>query len=231
MITLNAELRDVKVNPKIIRRDGKIPAVFYGNGKESTPISVDARAFKKVYDEVGESTIISLKTSIGMLDALVHDVALDPVIGNPIHIDFYVVAKDQKLEVDVPLEFVGIAPAEKSGGIVMKIMHELRIEALAARLPSHIIVDLSRLVDMESSITVGDLSLGEGVRALVPLTETVAGITEAKEEEVVAAPVDLSAIEVEKKGKKEEETGDAAVEGAKETLPSTKESSQKKKPS
>lgn len=232
MITLNAEVRNVKVNPKMIRREGKIPAVFYGNGKESTPISVDAQAFKKVYDEAGESTIIALKTPIGMLDALVHDVALDPVIGNPIHIDFYIVAKDQKLEVDVPLEFVGIAPAEKSGGIVMKVMHELRIEAIAAKLPSHIVVDLSKLVDTESSITVGDLLLGEGVRALVPLTETVAGITEAKaEEEIVVAPVDLSAIEVEKKGKKEEETEGIAGEGAKEALPGTKESSPKKKSS
>ena len=232
MITLEASLRDVKVNPKMIRREGRIPAVFYGNGKESTPISVDAPVFKKVYEEAGESTIISLKTSKGVLDALIHDVALDPVIGNPIHIDFYVVAKDQKLEVDVPIEFIGIAPAEKLGGVVMKIMHELRIEALPAKLPSRITVDLSKLVDMESSITVADLLLGEGVRALVPKTETVAGVTLPKEEEEVpVAPIDLSAIEVEKKGKKEEE-GEAGVAG--EEVPpaaKTKEPVQKKKPS
>lgn len=225
MITLDAELRDVKVNPKIIRRAGKIPAVFYGNGKESTPIAVDAPRFEKVYDEAGESTIISLKTPKGTLDALIHDVALDPVIGNPIHIDFYVVAKDQKLSVDVPIEFIGVAPAEKLGGIVMRIMHEVRVEALPSKLPSRITVDLAKLVDMESSITVADLDLGEGVRALVPLTETVAGVTEPQEEEeVVAAPVDLSVIEVEKKGKKEEEEapGEEKKETKKETPPSAK---------
>lgn len=221
MITLVAELRDVKVNPKVIRRQGKIPAVFYGNGKESTPIMVDAPVFKKVYEEAGESTIISLETPKGKLEALIHDVALDPVIGNPIHIDFYIVAKDQKLQVDVPIEFIGSAPAEKLGGIVMKVMHEIRIEALPAKLPSHITVDLSQLVDMESSITVADLSLGEGVRALVPLTETVAGVTVPhEEEEVVAAPIDLSAIEVEKKGKKEEEGTEG--EEKKESSPSAK---------
>ncbi|HEY9585629.1 MAG TPA: 50S ribosomal protein L25 [Candidatus Paceibacterota bacterium] len=220
MITLNAELRDVKVNPKMIRREGKIPAVYYGNGKESTAISVDAPVFKKAYDEAGESTIISLKTPEGVLDALIHDVALDSVIGNPIHIDFYIVSKDQKLQVDVPIEFIGTAPVEKMGGIVMKVMHELRIEALPAKLPSHITVDLTKLVDMDSSITVADLDLGEGVRALVPLTETVAGVTEAKEEEeVVAAPIDLSAIEVEKKGKKEE--GGEAGGDAEKVSPTT----------
>jgi large subunit ribosomal protein L25 len=229
MITLGAELRDVKVNPKMIRRTGKIPAVFYGNGKESTPIAVDAAVFTKVYNEAGESTIIALETPKGTLDALIHDVALDPVIGNPIHIDFYIVAKDQKLQVDVPLEWIGVAPAEKLGGIVMKTMHELRIEALPAQLPAHITVDLSRLVDMESSITVADLLLGEGVKALVPLTETVAGVTESQEEEVVVAPVDLSAIEVEKKGKKEEEGGEAS--DGKEAPLVAKEPAQKKKSS
>lgn len=216
-------MRDVKVNPKMIRRAGRIPAVFYGNKKESTAISVDAPAFKKVYDDAGESTIISLKTPSGTLDALIHDVALDPVIGNPIHIDFYVVAKDQKLQVDVPLEFIGVAPAEKLGGVVMRTMHELRIEALATKLPSHITVDLSKLVDMESSITVADLDLGEGVKVLVPLTETVAGVTEPqKEEEIVATPVDLSQIEVEKKGKKEEEGAEAAPGAKEEAAPAAK---------
>lgn len=226
MITLNAELRDVKVNPKMIRRMGKVPAVFYGKGKESTAIAVDSRAFDKAYDEAGESTIISLYTPKGTFDALIHDVALDPVIGNPIHIDFYVVAKDQKLEVDVPIEFVGVAPAEKLGGVVMKVMHELRIEALPAKLPSHITVDLAKLVDMESSITVGDLVLGDGVKALVPLTEMIAGVTMAKEEEEApVAPIDLSAIEVEKKGKVEEEGADAAAdakEPAKQAKPAKK---------
>lgn len=226
MITLNAELRDVKVNPKMIRKQGKIPAVFYGKGKESTPIVVDSLAFGKVYDEAGESTIIALYTPKGTFDALIHDVALDPVIGSPVHIDFYVVAKDQKLQVDVPIEFVGIAPAEKLGGVVMKIMHELRVEALPAKLPQHIVVDLSRLVDMESSITVADLALGDGVKALVPLTETVAGVTVAKEEEEIpVAPIDLSAIEVEKKGKVEEEGAEA---GAEEAAPAAKTKDQGK---
>lgn len=206
MITIDAKLRDVKVNPKMIRKEGNIPAVFYGAGQESTPISVEKARFLKVLEEAGESTIITLKTPNGALEALIHDVDLDPIIGDPIHIDFYIVTKGHKLEVDIPLEFVGIAPAEKLGGIVTKIMHELAIEAVPAKLPQSIIVDLAKLVALDSHITVGDLVLGDGVKALIADTEVVVNISLPREEEV--APVvatDLSAIEVEKKGKKEGE--------------------------
>lgn len=206
MITLTAAVRDVKVNPKMIRRSGNIPAVFYGPSHPSTPISVNKVAFDKAYKEGGESTIITLKIGDLSVDAIIHDVDLHPVIGEAIHVDFYIVAKDHKLEVDIPLEFVGVAPVEKLGGVVMKVMHEIRIEALPGKLPQHIVVDLSKLVAMDSHISVGDLALGDGVRALVPLTEMVVGVSGLREEkEDVATPIDMSAIEVEKKGKKEEE--------------------------
>ncbi len=205
MITLEATLRDVKVNPKMIRKQGLVPAVFYGGGHASTSISVDKIKFRKVLEEAGESSIITLKTPTGSLDALIHDVGRDPVIGDPVHVDFYIVAKGHKLEVDVPLEFIGVAPAEKLGGIVMRVMHEIRIESLPGKLPQHITVDLSTLKTLEDHITVADLTLGDGVRAIPLGTEVVAGMTLPKEEEETTAPIDISAIEVEKKGKKEEE--------------------------
>lgn len=206
MITLEATLRDVKVNPKMIRKQGLIPAVFYGAGQTTTSISVDKIKFRKVLEEAGESSIISLKTPNGVLEALIHDVGLDPVIGDPVHVDFYIVAKGHKLEVDIPVEFVGVAPAEKLGGIVMKVLHEIRIESLPGKLPQHITVDLSALTTLESHITVADLVLGDGVRAITAAHEVVAGVTLPKEEaETPAAPIDLSSIEVSQKGKKEEE--------------------------
>ncbi len=205
MITLSATVRDVKVNPKMIRRGGNIPAVFYGAAHPSTSISVNAIAFMKAYKAAGESTIISLSVDGKPLDALIHDVDLDPVVGEPIHVDFYVVAKDHKIEVDVPLEFVGTAPAEKVGGVVLKVMHELRVESLPGKLPSHLTVDLSQLTAIGSHITVGDMKLPEGVRAMVAASEVIANVS-GQQEESDAAPttIDMSAIEVEKKGKKED---------------------------
>lgn len=206
MITLTVEARDVKVNPKMIRRSGNIPAVFYGSSHPSTPITVNKIAFVKAYQQAGSSALISLQTPTGVIDAIIHDVALDPVIGDAIHADFYIVAKDHKIEVDIPVEFVGVAPAEKLGGIIMRVLHEVRVESLPGKLPQHFIVDLSKLVALDSQITVADIVLGDGVRSMVPLTEVVAGVTSAhEEEEGVAAAIDMSAIEVEKKGKKEGE--------------------------
>ncbi len=213
MITLIAELRDVKVNPKMIRKQGKIPAVFYGSGQVSTSIAVDRIQFTKVLSDAGESSIISLQTPKGTLDALIHDVDLDPVLGDPIHVDFYITAKDHKLEVDIPLEFTGVAPAEKLGGIVTKVMHELRIEALPGKLPQELVVDLSKLVALDSHVTVADIVLPEGVVALLAPTEVIAMISVPQAEKDDAhVPVDLSAIEVEKKGKKEEEGEEASAE-------------------
>ena len=202
----------MKVNPKMIRRSGNIPAVFYGSSHPSTPITVNKIAFVKAYQQAGSSALISLQTPTGVIDAIIHDVALDPVIGDAIHADFYIVAKDHKIEVDIPVEFVGIAPAEKLGGIVMRVLHEVRVESLPGKLPQHFIVDLSKLVSLDSQITIADIVLGDGVRSMVPLTEVVAGMTSAhEEEEGVAAAINMDAIEVEKKGKKEEEAEEAAA--------------------
>ena len=208
MITINAEARDVKVNPKMIRKQGKIPAVFYGGGQVSTAISVGRAEFTKALKDAGESSIISLKTPKGALDALIHDVALDPVMGDPIHVDFYITSKDHKLEVDVPLEYIGVAPAEKLGGVVVKIMHEMRIESLPATLPHQITVDLAVLTELNSHLLVKDLALPTGVKALVPATEVIAMVSQPQiEKEEVAPAPDLSAIEVEKKGKKDDAEG------------------------
>ncbi len=210
MITLKATARDVKVNPKSIRKAGEIPAVYYGFGKASTAIKVNALEFAKFYEEVGESTIFTLETPEGKLDALVQEVALDPITSVPVHIDFYIASKDHKMQVYVPLEFVGTSPAEKQGGVVTKVMHEIHVEALPAKLPAHIDVDLSKLESLDSHVSVGDLSLGDGVKSLVAATEVVALIALPKAEEEAPAPAaDLSSIEVEKKGKKEEEGEEA----------------------
>ncbi len=213
MITLKAVKRDVKVSPKSIRRNGEIPAVYYGFGKASTTVTVNKLEFKKVYAEAGESTIITLETPEGKLEALIHDVARDVVTGEPVHIDFYIASKDHKMQVYVPVEFIGTSPAEKLGAVVTKIMHEVHIEALPAKLPNHITVDLAALVEVNSHITVGDLNLGDGVHVLTPLTEVIALVAipgAPKEDETAPAP-DLSAIEVEKKGKKEEEETEEAA--------------------
>lgn len=192
---------------KKARAAGDLPGILYGPKEATLNIFVDVKQFKRVFREAGESSVIDLATESGDKDVLIKDVAFHSTSGEPIHVDFYAIEKGKKVEVDVPLVFDGVSPAVKDlGGTLVKVMHELPIEAMPKDLPHNIAVDISVLVDLESQILVKDLKIPAGVELKVDGDEVVAAITVAKEEEEAPAePVDLSAIEVEKKGKQEEE--------------------------
>ena len=207
MLALTAKIRDIKEDLGTLRKGGELPAVFYGMGKASTSISISMIEFKKVWQKAGESTTVKITTPTGAVDTLIHDVQVDPVTDEPIHADFLVIDMNKKITVEVPVEFTGISEAVKNGsGTLVKVLHEVEIEALPKDLPHNLTVDISKLEAIHSQILVSDIVLPTGVTMITKGTEVVASIAEQKEEvEEVVAPVDLSAIEVEKKGKKEEE--------------------------
>ncbi|MCF7834410.1 MAG: 50S ribosomal protein L25 [Candidatus Pacebacteria bacterium] len=207
MFSIKAKKRESGVNPEVLRKSGEVPAVFYGAKKESTNVSVSLVEFNKVFSKAGESSAIKMTTENGDVDVLVQDVQRDPVTNTAIHIDFLVIDMNKKIEVSVPLEFVGVSPIVKSGlGTLVKVMHDIEIEALPKDLPQKIEIDISVLEGLDSVILASNVSLPSGVSLITKDTEVVASIAEQKEEVEEVAPVDLSAIEVEKKGKKEEET-------------------------
>jgi large subunit ribosomal protein L25 len=207
MFTIKASKRDSDVKLDVLRKSGEIPAVFYGMGKVSTPISVPTVLFKKVWREAGESSAIKISTPSGDIDVLIQEVQVDPVTDEPIHVDFLAIDMKKKIQVKVPLEFVGVSNAVKTGlGNLVKVLYEIEIEALPSDLPHNLSVDISKLETLDSNITVSDLKLPAGVVAITNGDEVVASIVaQVEEKEEVAAPIDLSAIEVEKKGKKDEE--------------------------
>ncbi len=218
MLSLKAEIRDTKIEPDMIRKKGLIPAVFYGKKEASTPISISKVDFLKAWKEAGESTVISLETPEGAVESLIQDIDLDPVTGVPRHADFYVFEKGHKVEVEVPLEFVGVSPAVKDlGGSFVKVLHALEISAMPKDLPHTIAVDISSLTTFESQILAKDITLPTGVTLLENPEEVIALVSQPREEkEEEVAPIDLSSIEVEKKGKDEvpEEGTEAAAEVA-----------------
>lgn len=213
MLTLEVKKREKKQDLKEMRNSGALPAVFYGRDVESTPISVKAAEFKKVFKEAGESTIIVLKGEGADQNALVQDIDYDPVTDEVRHIDFYIVQKGQKVQVNVPLEFVGESPAVKAGGSLIKVMHEIEVEAEPSNLPHVIEVDISKIVNLDSTISVADLPLPSGVVATADPEETVVSVSEAREveddEEGGSTEINMEAIGTsEKKGKVEEESAE-----------------------
>jgi len=213
-LTLNAEKRTKIGKLDGLRKAGFLPAVYYGHKEAATPIQIKKSEFVKAWKEAGESTVVKIHTAEADVEALINAVDTDPVTGEPRHADFYVFEKGHKVEIAVPIEFVGISPAVKDkGAVLMKILHELRIKAEPANLPHQIDVDISNLVEYGDNVIAKDIALPKGVELEENPEEVVASVAEAKEEalEVVEAPVDLSQIEVEKKGKKEE-TGEGAAD-------------------
>ncbi len=211
MFTLKANKRE-KGNIGDLRKKGIIPAVFYGFNQKSTPVAVSTKEFEKVWKGAGESSTITLETDSGKLETLIHDVQVDPVKGTPTHVDFLVVDASKEIEVNLPIEFTGVSPAVKGGmGTLVKVLHELEVKALPKNMPHSIEVDISKLATLEDQILVSDITVPQGLTVVTKETEVVALVSALKEEsEEPAAPVDLSAIEVEKKGKKEEEGAEAA---------------------
>lgn len=206
MITLQTQPREASRKGAALRAKGVMPAVLYGPKEKTLSISISGKDFQKIWKEAGESTVIKLETSQGKKSALIHDVQFDPVRSTPIHADFYVIEEGKEVEVDIPIEFIGVAPAVKDlGGTLVKVMHELPVKGMPDKLPHEIKVDISALVGLESRIAAGDLALPQGITLMCHAADIIASVAVAKEEVEITEPIDLSTIEVEKKGKKEEE--------------------------
>jgi large subunit ribosomal protein L25 len=207
-----------------VRRDGKIPAVVYGAGKDSLPISVDPRVVTRILNsETGHNTIFDLALNGENTKAMIVDWQYEPIKGRLLHIDLKRIALDKVLRVSVPIFLKGEAAGVKQeGGILEQMLREVEIECLPADIPSHIDIDVSHLT-FGKVLRVADLPHSEKVKFLTDSNQPVAHVTSVKEEVVVApeaAAADAAAApaepEVIKKGKQEteEEGAEAAPEKA-----------------
>jgi large subunit ribosomal protein L25 len=217
MLTLNVEKRDMTVKPQVLRQKGLIPAVFYGPKEETTPVTVSTTEFIKVFKKAGESSVVILKEGKNEHEALIYDVDVHPVTGAPRHADFYVIEKGKKVKVNIPLIFEGVSPAVKDkGAILVKVARELEIEASPRDLPHELKVDISSLVEFSSTVTAGDIKLPTGVTLVSGSDEIIASVSEAVEEVEEVKPIDMSAIEVTKKGKEANPTAEGEEASTKE---------------
>jgi large subunit ribosomal protein L25 len=207
MITLKVQKRNINDKDIAVEANKKadIKAVVYGPKFESTSISIPYAEFIKVYNEAGETGVISLDIEGSKVNALIHEISLHPVQNHVIHVDFYAPEAGKKINANIPLDFIGESEAVKAGNILVKVMHEVEVEALPENLPHDIKVDISKLATLQDDVTIADLIFPANVKSIMEADEVVASVVAPKEDEEESAPIDLSAIEVEKKGKKEEE--------------------------
>ena len=210
-----------------------MPVVLYGKKKSSEALTVRDSDFLKLWKSAGESSIVEVKVGGEKYNALVQDVAMDPLKDKPVHADFYVVEMDKPIKVDVQLEFTGESEAVRVGGILVKVAHEVKIEALPKDLPHGIKVDISLLKNIGDSLSIKDLKIPQGVEVLDNPDETVVLVEAPRTEEEIKgteeAPADLGNIEVVGKKAKEAEGEEAGAEKGKEDKGKAEKGKEEKK--
>src|SRR3989344_5472894 len=192
MVALQATARTKEVRPNHLRKGGQVPAVVYGNA-DNTMVQIEEVALTKAYSKAGESTLVELDVEGKKLPVLFHAVDFDPVSDRLIHVDFYAVDMKKEVEADVHIRYENESPAVKEGAVLVSATHEVTVRALPANLPHDLALDLSKLVEMGSSLTVADIIVPDGVTIVTPAETVVVIAQEPRAEEVVevvAAPVE-----------------------------------------
>ena len=209
IITLVAEQRQRsgKGTAREARRNGRIPAIIYGNKEESVSITVERRLLEQ---ELGKSGffIRLLDVDIGGTKhrVLPRDTQYHPVTDVPMHVDFLRYSADRKITIEVPVHFLNEAesPGLKSGGVINIVRHTIAVLCTADQIPDAFEVDLAGL-EIGDSVHASTLALPQGVE----LTITDRDFTVA----TIAAPTVMPVDDEVEEGVEGAE-GEAAVEGA-----------------
>ena len=205
-----------------LRKAGSLPAVLYGPKTKAVALEVPAKEFGKVYKSAGENTLVNLviEGQPAQKKVLIHDVAKHYMKNEPIHVDFYEVDLSKKIHAKIPVQFVGTSPAVKElGGILIKNLTEVEVEALPADLPHSIEINIEKLATFDDSIRLGDIKLSGDVKILGNPEELVAAVQPPRSEEEIAG-LDQPTAEAEKAaieavGAEPAKEGEGAGEGEK----------------
>jgi large subunit ribosomal protein L25 len=190
-ITLAVEHRQAlgKEESGRIRRNGRIPGIFYGSGNQATSLSFDDREFQLKIAGLEGSHLIQLTSPHPALQdkiVIFKEVQRHPVTSKVLHVDLYEVDINKAITVTVPLHFVGKAEGVTAGGILQTLMREISVECLPRNIPEFTEIDVSHL-KINDSIHIADIVLPPGVKAVFDTNEAVVTVTQLMAE-VPAAP-------------------------------------------
>jgi large subunit ribosomal protein L25 len=194
-----------------LRASGMTPAVLYGEGNEaggSTALAIPTKIVDYTLHHFGDNALYNIAIDGDTSTARVVDAQRDPVSGLLVHVDFAPVNMTEIIEVTVPLHVTGDAPGVEEGGVLQQVAYEVQVESLPGDIPQEVTLDVSGL-GMNENLTLGDLTLPEGVTLLSEPEEvavTVTAPTEITEEEMEAAGIVEEPTE-------EEEAAEEAAEG------------------
>lgn len=199
VLTLAAEARDRagKGASRAVRREGRVPAVIYGNKEAAVPIHVEEKLLTKML-HTGHfmNSVVEITVDGKTHRTLPRDVQFHPVTDRPIHVDFLRVSADSLITVNVPVRFENEAasPGLKRGGVLNIVRHEIEMKCPADAIPDDIVVDVTGF-EVGDSIHISAVKLPSGVKPVIDRDFTIA---------TIAAPSGL---------KSQEAAEEAAAEG------------------
>jgi large subunit ribosomal protein L25 len=199
---------------KQLRRDGVLPAVVYGQGRDSEPIQLDAHEFELLRRRTGRNVLVDLALDGGRPQpVLVHEVQEHPVTRATLHVDFLAVNMTEERTVDVPIAMVGTSEAvERMGGILLHMRDAVQVRALPDDLPASLELDITPLVSFDEVLHASDLVVPSGVTLVTDAEEALARVQPPRiEEEPVIAEVPEG-----EEAEPTEEGEEGAAEGAPE---------------
>ena len=207
---LRAEIREGvgKEKAKKLRAKGLVPAIFYGPRSQAIPLVIDPKELAKTLQtEAGENVLIELDIRKGDQSdrkvVMMKDIQIHPLQRTTLHTDFYEVAMDEMIMVEVPIHLVGKPEGTKMGGILEQIRRVIEIQCLPGDIPKSVDIDVTPL-KIGDSIHVQDIKI-EKAKILSDTNFTIATVVPPVVEEKVVEEVVTEAAETTEVKEKEEE--------------------------
>jgi large subunit ribosomal protein L25 len=170
-LTLSAETRDRagKGASRHLRREGRVPAVVYGNNEDPLAIHVEEKALRLML-QGGHfmNSVVMIAAGGAPVRTLPKDVQFHPVSDRPLHVDFLRISEHAKVTVAVPIRFVDEAGSIglKRGGVLNTVRHELELVCDAAEIPEEIKISLAGM-DIGDSLHISAVTLPAGVESAI----------------------------------------------------------------
>ena len=152
---------------RALRREGRVPAIVYGHGRDPQSLSVATRELERLLGSVAAaSTVIELDLDGRTSRTLIREIQRHPFKRTILHVDFQELVAGERITVKVPLVFHGTPEGVRvGGGMLDQVMHEVQVEADPSNIPNHLEVDVSGM-QIAQALHISDITLPEGVTAI-----------------------------------------------------------------
>ena len=174
-----------KSNLRMLRENGRIPAIVYGVNMENRPVSIDSKEFIKTIRDNGRNGVISLDVAGNQCNVILTDYQSDPINKEILHADFLAVDMSTEVQVQVRVQLDGEAAGVKDGGVLQQPLHEVTISATPDHIPPSIHVDIAGL-QVGEHYTIADITMDHSYTINHDVDEVIVSILPPKVEREIS---------------------------------------------